>query len=127
VTQAYPDMRKIINNLQLNTANSKLGDPSQDSDGQDYQFQLLELLQAGNLPALATLVLEQCDAAQISEVYQFLYQNLHLHPKLKGQSGAYEQCLVILNDGIYKHGLISIPHLNFRVTVAIKMEQALNS
>lgn len=127
VTQAYPDLRKIINNLQLNTCDGKLDQPTQDSDGQDYQFQLLELLQSGKLVALSTLVVEQCDTSQISEVYEFLYQNLHIHPKLKNNPGAYEQCLVILNDGIYKHGLVAIPHLNFKVTVGIKMEQAVNS
>lgn len=115
VSQAYPDMRKIINNLQLNTANSFLGSPSQDVDGDDYQFKLLDLITAGNLRELRKLVSEQCTGEQLMEVYEFLYKNLDKHPKFKDRNN-YEQGLLVLLDGVYKHGLVAIPHLNFEAT-----------
>jgi DNA polymerase III delta prime subunit len=117
VSQAYPDIRKIINNLQLNTVNGALTAPVLDGDGDDYQFKLLDLIMAGNLRELRKLVSEQCTTEQLAEVYEFLYKNLQKHPKLARDVGAYEQALVIVNDGVYKHGLTAIPHLNFEATM----------
>ena len=117
ISQAYPDIRKIINNLQLNTIAGKLGTPTVDVDGGDYQFKLLDLMVSGNLRELRKLVTEQCSAEQLTDVYELLYRNLHKHPKLAKDQGSYEQALVILADGDYKHGLSAIPHLNFEATM----------
>lgn len=116
VDQAYPDIRKIINNLQLNSNAGKLGQPNIDSDGGDYQFKLLDLLSAGDLRGIRDLVSTQCTPEQLTEVYEFLYRNLRKHPNLAADRSKYEQALVTLNDGIYKHGLVAIPHLNFEST-----------
>lgn len=115
VDQAYPDLRKIINNLQLNSHVNQLAQPSTDVDGNDYQFKLLDLISAGNLRELRKLVTEQCTSEQLQEVYEFLYHNLHKHPKCADRN-TYEQALVTLLDGVYKHGLVAIPHLNFEAT-----------
>jgi len=116
VDQAYPDIRKMINNMQLNTVNGKLGNPMHDSDGGDYQFKLLDFIVAGNLREIRKLVTEQCTGEQITEVYEFLYRNIGKHPKYTGDRNAYEQALCILLDGVYKHALVAIPHLNFEAT-----------
>lgn len=116
VDQAYPDIRKIINNLQLNANNGKLGQPTLDSDGGDYQFKLLDLLSAGDLRGIRDVVSTQCTPEQLNEVYEFLYRNLRKHPALAADRNKYEQAIVTLNDGIYKHGLVAIPHLNFEST-----------
>jgi len=117
VSQAYPDIRKIINNLQLNTIGKKLGNPSVDVDGGDYQFKLLDLVLAGNAREIRKLVTEQCTVEQISEVYEFLYRNIHKHPTVATDQNVLDQVLVLLNDGVYKHGLTAIPHLNFESTM----------
>ena len=116
VSQAYPDIRKIINNLQLNTHDGKLQPPSQEADGGDYQFKLLDLIIAGNIRELRKQVTEQCTSEQITEIYEFLYRNLGKHPKYAADVNAYEQALCILLDGVYKHSLVAIPHLNFEAT-----------
>lgn len=124
VSQAYPDLRKIINNLQLNTIDNKLGNPTVDVDGGDYQFKLLDLVMAGNIRELRKVVSEQCTVEQINEVYEFLYRNIHKHPSIAKDQNALDQVLVLLNDGVYKHGLTAIPHLNFEST-AIRIFNAI--
>ena len=124
VAQAYPDIRKIINNLQLNTIGTRLNEPTVDVDGGDYQFKLLDLVMSGNLRELRKVVSEQCTIEQISEVYQFLYRNIHKHPRIAKDQNALDQALVVLNDGVYKHGLTEIPHLNFEST-AIRISLAI--
>ena len=124
IAQAYPDIRKIINNLQLNTIDNKLGNPSVDVDGSDYQFKLLDLVIEGNLREIRKVVTEQCTNEQLMEVYDFLYHNLHKHPRLAKDIPAYEQALVILAEGDYKNALVGLPHLNFE-TMCIKICSAI--
>jgi len=124
VDQAFPDMRKMINNMQLNTSSGKLGDPVIDADGGDYQFKLLDLIIVGNLREIRKLVTEQCTSEQLSEVYEFLYKNIGKHPKYAADRNAYESALCVLLDGVYKHGLVAIPHLNFEATM-IKLNNAI--
>jgi len=117
VDQAYPDIRKIINNLQLNTINGELKLPTLSTDGDDYQFKLLDLIVTGNLREIRKLVTLQCTAEQITEVFEFLYRNFQKHPKYTSDSEAYEQALCILAEGMYKHSFVAIPHLNFEATM----------
>lgn len=124
VNQAYPDIRKIINNLQLNSVGGKLGNPTVDADGDDYQFKLMDLLTAGKLDELKKLVCEQCSNEQLVEVYEFMYRNLGLHPKLKPGTNGHDEALIILAEGVYKHGLVALPQLNFVATM-IKLNGAL--
>jgi DNA polymerase III delta prime subunit len=116
VSQAYPDIRKIINNLQLNSVGGKLMLPSGEGEDGDYQFQLLDLIISGNIKEIRRIVTEQCTPEQISEIYELLYKNLKKHPKFASNVQAYEQALCILLDGVYKHSLVAIPHLNFETT-----------
>lgn len=113
VDQAYPDLRKMINNMQLNSSNNHLGDPSIDSNGEDYQFKILDLISSGNLKEIRKLITEQCTSEQLTDVYEFLYKNIHKHPLYTKDENAYEQAIVIIAEGVYKHGLTAIPHLNF--------------
>lgn len=124
VDQAYPDIRKIINNMQLNASDNNLPNPVIDSDGGDYLFKLLDLIIAGNLKEIRKLVTEQCTNEQITEVYEFLYKNIGKHPKYSADINAYEQGLCILAEGIYKHALVAIPQLNFEATV-IRLNNAI--
>lgn len=116
VDQGFPDLRKIINNLQLNSIDGKLQDPTVEVEGGDYQFKLLDLIIAGKLSEIRKLVTEQCTSEQITEVFDFLYKNLRKHPKYLNDVNAYEQALCILAEGMYKHALVAIPHLNFEST-----------
>lgn len=116
VDQAYPDIRKIINNLQLNTVDGKLGQPVRDVDGGDYQFKLLDLIITGNLREIRKLVSEQLSSEQVIEVYEFLWRNITKHPRLAVDQGLAEQAIVILAEGEYRHSLTAIPHLNFEAT-----------
>ena len=124
VSQAFPDIRKIINNMQLNTSDGKLGDPVHDTDGGDYLFKLLDLIIAGNLREIRKLVTEQCTSEQLTEIFEFLYRNIGKHPKYASDRNAYESALCILLDGVYKHSLVAIPHLNFEATM-IKLTNAI--
>ena len=117
VAQAYPDLRKIITNLQLNTIGGKLGQPQVDVDGEDYLFKLVDLVVGGNLREIRKLVSEVVAQEQLPEVFDFLYKNLKRHPKFASDVNAYEQAIVILAEGDYKHGMSALPHLNFEATM----------
>lgn len=77
------------------------------------QFKLLNLIVAGDLRGIRQLVSEQLSSEQISEVIEFLWNNIHKHPKLAVDRDLAEQALVIISEAEYRSNLTAIPHLNF--------------
>ena len=78
-------------------------------------FLSIDLLLEGKIKELRQFVVEQCTSEQINELYEFLYKNIHKHPKCS-DTDQYEKVLCVLSEGMYKHSLVAIPHLNFEAT-----------
>ena len=119
----YPDIRKIINSLQQNTVDGKLLNPnSSDGNSGDYQFKLLDYIEAGDLKSLRKLVCENVQREEYDGVYTFLYQNIHKCPKFKNQD-AYETAIVTLASYLYKNREVGDPEINF-AACCIELDRA---
>lgn len=116
VATYYPDIRKIINALQQNTVNGKLGKPnsSEDESG-DYQFQMLDLIEAGDLRGLRKLICTNVQKEEYDGVYRFLYENINKCPKFKDVE-KYEASIVTIANGLYRNSICADPEINFAAT-----------
>lgn len=121
VDLTYPDLRKLINHLQQYTVDGRLQEPTS-GEGQQ-QFQLIDLLERGDVAGFTKAVLESVPSEQYVEVWELLYRNLRRVPACKN-GDKYEAALVTLADGLYKHSLVAVPELNFEATL-IKLQHAL--
>lgn len=118
----YPDLRKLINSLQQFTIDGQLHEPGLgDAGGQ--RFQLLEMLDRGDLLGFTKGVLDTVPSEQYVEIFELLYRNLRRVPACKA-ADKYEAALVTLADGLYKHSLVAIPELNMEATL-IKVVHAI--
>ena len=113
VSTYYPDIRKIINALQQNTVNGKLVSPTSSDDSTvDYQFEMLDLIESGDLRALRKLICANVQKEEYESVYRFLYENIHKAKKFKAQD-AYETAIVTIASYLYKNGAVADPEINF--------------
>ena len=110
VDSAYPDIRSIINKLQINAISGKLLEPTKEK-ALDYKFELLNILQAGSFTAARKVIAESAPVEDYEEIYKFLYQNIHRIDKLK-DAALEASALIILNDAQYKHKVVGVPELN---------------
>lgn len=115
IRQAYPDLRKVINNLNLNTVNSKLLSPKESGADSDYKFKILDLLAKADFEAVYELALKQVPAEDVESLYEFLWQNLSLLPQCKDKS-VYQKAVLVIADGLRAHAVTAYPHVTFQAT-----------
>lgn len=114
VRQAYPDIRKIINNLQLNTDGKKLRSQKDLGAEADYKFQLLDMLVASDFQAIYETVLKHAAPEEIGDLYEFLWQNLKKIPLLRERKDVYEQAVLVIADAVRAHAVSAFPHITFQ-------------
>lgn len=113
VKQAYPDLRKIINNMQESSIDGKLVSPKQTAAGADYKFKLLDLLNDADIRGVRKLVSEQVPAEELEDVYRFLWQNLGLIKACKKDPKLYDKAVLVLDKALETSSVSALPHLTF--------------
>ena len=125
IRQAYPDIRKVINNLQLNTVDKKLRSPSESGADVDYKFKVLDLIAASDFEGLYDLVLKQVSQEEVEGLYEYLWQNLKLVQACKRSKQVYQKCVLIIADALRAHSMAAFPHVTFEAC-CIKIMMAIS-
>ena len=92
VKATFPDLRKCINMVQMNSIDGALKAPSQGDQGSsDYKIQMVELFKAGKISQARKLVCGQARPEEMEEIYRWLYDNVVLF----GSDEAQEKAILI--------------------------------
>lgn len=114
VKATYPDLRKCINMVQMNSIEGALKAPSQGDQGSsDYKIQMVELFKAGKINQARKLVCGQARPEEMEEIYRWLYDNVVLF----GGDEAQEKAILIIKQGLVDHTLVSDPEINLAATM----------
>ena len=115
IQQAYPDIRKVINNLQQNSVDGKLLSPKESGADADYKFKILELLAVGDFEGVYELVIKQVPQEEVESLYEYLWQNLKNLPACKDKD-VYRKAVLVIADGLRAHAVAAFPHVTFQAT-----------
>jgi replication factor C small subunit len=115
VKATYPDLRKCLNTLQLNSATGKLTTPDvAAADSRDYKLEAVTLMKQGEIRAARELIVSQVRLDEIEEFYRWCYSNLSLWSQsTKGQ----DEAILIIRNGIVNHALAFDPEINLSATL----------
>ena len=114
VKATYPDLRKCINNLQMNSLDGKLHVPEKGgSEERDYKFEMVELFKAGKINEARKLICSQASTDEMEEVYRWLYDNVEVFGEEKKQNNA----ILIIKQGLVDHTLVMDPEINLAATL----------
>jgi replication factor C small subunit len=114
VKATFPDLRKCINMVQMNSIDGALKSPSQGDQGSsDYKIQMVELFKAGKINQARKLVCGQARPEEMEEIYRWLYDNVVLF----GSDEAQEKAILIIKQGLVDHTLVSDPEINLAATM----------
>jgi len=117
VKATYPDLRKCINMVQQNVADSKLNSPTQGDEGTaDWKFEMVELFKAGKIQQARQLLCGKLKADEMEDVYRWLYDNLNIFEGEEKQDTA----VLIIKQGLVDHTLVADPEINL-AAVLIKL------
>ena len=114
VKATYPDLRKCINMVQMNSVNGALVPPEKsDAGDSDYKLEMTELFKAGKISQARKLVCSQARPEEIEDVYKWLYDNIDLF----GDEEKQESAILIIKQGLVDHTLVSDPEINLAATM----------
>src|SRR5210317_972924 len=114
VKATYPDLRKCINMVQMNSVDGALQKPQEGDTGEaDYKLEMVELFKAGKIQEARKLLCGTIRPEEMEEVYRWLYDNITLFPDP-------DQAVLIIKQGLVDHTLVVDPEINL-AAVLIKL------
>jgi len=114
VKATYPDLRKCINMVQMNSVDGVLVQPEKsDSGDADYKLAMVELFKAGKISEARKLVCSQVRPEEMEDIYKWLYDNIALF----GDEERQESAILIIKQGLVDHTLVSDPEINLAATM----------
>ena len=115
VKATYPDLRKCLNLLQMNSTNGSLTAPQAgDRSSSDYKLDMIELFKHGKIKEARQLLCSQVRPEEMEEIFRWMYENLGLWSKTdEGQ----DEAILVIRKGLVNHGLVADPEINLSATI----------
>lgn len=114
VKATYPDLRKCINMVQMNSQDSVLHKPHEgDSGTADWKINMVELFKAGKILEARKLLCGSVRPEEMEEIYRWLYDNIELFGDEERQHSA----VLVIKQGLVDHTLVIDPEINLSATL----------
>ena len=115
VKATYPDLRKCLNLLQMNTVDNKLKAPSETGNGTaDYKLAMVDLFKHGKIREARTLLAAQARPEEMDEIFRWMYDNLDMWSKTpEGQ----DEAILIIRKGLVNHVSCADAEINLSATL----------
>jgi DNA polymerase III delta prime subunit len=114
VKATYPDLRKCINTVQMNSLDSVLHLPEKgETTSSDYKVEMVALFKVGKISEARKLVCSQARPEEMEDIYRWLYDNVELF----GDDASQEKAILIIKQGLVDHTLVSDPEINLAATL----------
>ena len=114
VKATYPDLRKCINMVQMNSNSGQLVKPNEgDSGNSDWKLEMVELFKAGKIQEARKLLCGSIRPEEMEDVYRWLYENLEIFGSEENQ----DQAVLIIKQGLVDHTLVVDPEINLAATL----------
>lgn len=114
VKATYPDLRKCINTVQMNSLSGTLTSPSYSDTGSgDYKVEMVELFKAGKISDARKLLCSQARPEEMEEIYRWLYDNVAIF----GDEALQNKAILIIKQGLVDHTIISDAEINLAATL----------
>ena len=115
VKATYPDLRKCLNLVQMNTVDGVLQSPQEsDSATADYKLQMVDLFKEGKIREARKLLCSQVRPDEMEDLFRWMYDNLELWGSTDEQQ---DSAILIIRNGLVNHSLVSDPEINLSATL----------
>jgi len=111
----YPDLRKCINTVQMNSQDGALVAPHEGDTGEaDWKLDMVELFKAGKIQDARKLLCGTVRPEEMEEIYRWLYTNIELFGATEEKQ---DQAVLIIKQGLVDHTLVADPEINLAATL----------
>jgi len=114
VKATYPDLRKCINSIQMNSLDGTLHSPSKSDSGEaDYKFDMVDLFKAGKISEARKLLCGKVRPEEVEDIFRWLYDNVEIF----GNEDQQDRAILIIKQGLVDHTLMSDAEINLAATL----------
>jgi replication factor C small subunit len=114
VRGTYPDLRKCINNVQMNSLNGKLQAPDSIEGSSDYRIEMVELFKKGKIQEARKLLCSQARPEEMEDIYRWMYDNVNL---FGSDEATQDNAILIIKQGLVDHTLVADAEINLAATL----------
>ena len=115
VKATYPDLRKCLNLVQLNSQTGRLVAPSEsDRSTRDWKLDCVDLFKHGRVQEARKLLCSSASPEEAEEVFRWMYDNVELFGKTAEQQ---DQAIVIIRNGLVNNTMVADPEINLSATL----------
>ena len=115
VKATYPDLRKCINLVQMNTIDGKLVSPREgDKATADYRLAVVDLFKQGKVLEARKLLCNQVRPEEMDELFRWMYDNLELWDTT--QDGQ-DKAVLIIAKGLRNIPMVADQEINLAATL----------
>jgi replication factor C small subunit len=115
VKATYPDLRKCLNLLQLNSQSGKLQAPSaEDRSVRDWRLDCVDLFKRGRVREARSVLCQNSSPEEAEEIFRWMYDNLDLWGSTPEQQ---DQAIVIIRNGLVNHNSVADVEINLSATL----------
>jgi DNA polymerase III delta prime subunit len=111
---AYPDLRKGINLLELNTHDGKLHPLEETATSLDYMNDTITLFQDRKFLEARNLICSQARMEDYEDIYRFLYKNPEM---FSADPQIQSQVVIIVAKYLFRHASVSDPEINLAACI----------
>jgi DNA polymerase III delta prime subunit len=115
VKATYPDLRKCLNLVQLNSESGTLNPPgSADKSTGDWKLECVDMFKHGRIREARTLLCQSSTPEEAEDIFRWMYDNLDLW----GQTDEHQdQAIVIIRNGLVNHNSVADVEINLSATL----------
>ncbi len=114
VKGTYPDLRKCINNVQMNSLAGKLILPDAVEGSADYRVEMVELFKKGRIQEARKLLCSQARPEEMEEIYTWMYNNITLFGR---DEHTQDNAVLVIKQGLVDHVSMADPEINLAATL----------
>jgi replication factor C small subunit len=115
VKATYPDLRKCINMVQMNSGTGKLTAPDKsDKNEADWRLDMVQLFKQSKINDARKLVCKSARAEEMEDIYRWLYDNLEL---INADEAVQDKAILIIKQGLVDHSFVADPEINLAATL----------
>lgn len=115
VKATYPDLRKCLNLVQLNSSSGKLNPPSTaDKSARDWKLECVDLFKRGKVRDARTMICQNSTPEEAEDIFRWMYDNLNLWGSTPEQQ---DQAIVVIRNGLVNHNSVADTEINLSATL----------
>lgn len=115
VKATYPDLRKCLNMLQMNSTEGSLTAPHGDEGGvKEWKLDAVDLFKKGKILEARKLICSSVRPEEMEDIFRWMYDNLDLWSK---ESETQDQAIVIIRNGLVNVPMVADQEINLSATL----------